>query len=207
MLYLAELVCFIGSISAAYFTMLHLLGSPHTSHAKLLRIFHRVAGSLTILSFAAIVLSLSLGQLRGEGRLEGYPFVLFLLGSLMVPLFLAKIVIVERYPELRNRLFTIGSVLLVLGYAVFVTGILKPGLRTQVAPESAKTLTAGRDIFAIKCSKCHRLEKALTARKSPEDWELTVEKMRKKDPSWISKPESQSILEFLKAIGAESGAD
>jgi len=199
------LAAFAGLIFLAYFTMLHLLGSPHTPHGRSLRIIHRIAGSLGIVAYGAIMVRVAL-SLRHDAE-AAYLLVLVILASLMLPLLVAKIVIVEKYPELRNRLFTIGTVLLIFGFAIFVTALV--GGRTSGRPpaETGERLAVGRNLFATKCAKCHRLEKALIATKSVEEWRLTVTAMHNKDASWISKAEGDRIVEFLTAIGAEGEHD
>jgi hypothetical protein len=206
-------VLFLGFSCAAFFTMLHLLGAPHTPHSKILRIIHRLSGAIAVLLYVFTTIACVMGALRGGGQLSPGAALHATFGALFIPFILIKIVIVEKYPELRNRLFTFGTVLFAVVFVIFVTSITGH-LATRADAEEdetvaldAQVISMGRDLFTIKCAKCHRLDRALTARKMPEEWEQTVEQMRQKDRSWISEPEAEKIVTFLVSIGGQPKGD
>ncbi len=206
-LQVAGLVSFAGLMFVAYFTMLHLLGSSSTGYAKLLRTVHRIAGALAIALYAAIMVVILVRLKQTHVAASPHILLVMVLSSLMLPLLVAKIVIVEKYPELRNRLFTIGTVLLIFGYAIFAMALVALKLPQPVSTEARAEFTSGRQLFASKCSKCHRLEKPLTVQKTADEWRVTVSTMHKKDLSWISGTEAEEIVRFLKTIGAEGERD
>ncbi|MEJ5300135.1 MAG: c-type cytochrome [Thermodesulforhabdaceae bacterium] len=54
-----------------------------------------------------------------------------------------------------------------------------------------------RQLFEKKCNACHSSEKPKSLRKSKQDWEKTVLRMKNKKGSNISDEEAQIIIEFL----------
>ena len=70
------------------------------------------------------------------------------------------------------------------------------------ATDSAENLSLGKDLFIIKCAKCHRLDRALSARKTPEEWHRTISTMREKDPTWMGESEAGRIADFLISMGS-----
>lgn len=206
-------VLFLGFSCAAFFTMLHLLGAPHTPHSKLLRIVHRASGAIAVVLYAVTAAVCIGGAMGGDGEFTPRAALHLTFGALFIPFILIKIVIVEKYPELRNRLFTIGTVLFALVFVIFftsVTGFLARGkgaAEAESASIDAQRISMGRELFSIKCAKCHRLDRALTARMTPEEWEQTVEHMRQKDLSWISEAEAERIVKFLASLGGQTTGD
>ena len=199
-------ILFVVFASGAFFTMLHLLASPTTPQARLLRIIHRAAGGIAVGLFVIITL-LCIGYLRHGQGFTPVLAVRFAFGSLFVPMMLMKSVIVEKYPELRNRLFSIGTVVYAAVFVMFLASALSLVMRgssAATAPGEARTsldLSLGKDLFVVKCAKCHRLDRALSASLSPAEWGTTVEHMRQKDPSWISESEADMITGFLVSLG------
>lgn len=60
------------------------------------------------------------------------------------------------------------------------------------------------DIFALRCSGCHTLERvflSLDETENVEDfWSHTVSRMRGKAPQWMSESEAGQILEYLRSV-------
>jgi hypothetical protein len=133
--------------------------------------------------------------------------------ALFIPFILLKIVIVEKYPELRNRLFAVGTVLFATVFVIVLTsGVVYTGRVGQATTQRAATevrtdLAGGKDLFVTKCSKCHRLERPLGADKTPQAWRQTVDTMRRKDPAWISRGEAEIVIEFLVSLGVQASND
>jgi hypothetical protein len=201
---LAALLLTFGCIS--FFTMLHLMGTGHTKHERALRNFHRFSELLTIAVFAAIVI----GEIAdlAESGLSTRGIILATLAAILIPLFIIKNLISEKYPELRNRLISIGTTVLVgvfvLAAAVAIFHYVEftghaAGAGGIGEPEA--DLALGRELFVAKCSKCHRLDAALSGTHTPEEWRRTVERMRLKDPAWISESQAAVITAFLISVG------
>jgi len=127
--------------------------------------------------------------------------------SIFIPMILMKIVIVEKYPELRNRLFGVGTVLFAVVFVMFFTSTFahfaeSPEDEDAGAEARASVdLALGKDLFVVKCAKCHRLDKTLSAELASHAWEDTVARMRQKDPSWMSESEAVRITGFLVSLG------
>jgi hypothetical protein len=203
---------FLASACVAFFTMLHLLGAPHTPHGKILRIIHRSTGAAAVALYVVTSI-ICIAALRGGQSLSPRMVMHMTFGVLFIPFVLIKVVIVEKYPELRNRLFTIGTVLFAAAFVIFFTSIAtsvgpggRPGPSGTISAE-AEGISLGRDLFVVKCAKCHRLDRALSARKTSAEWRQTVEHMRRKDLTWFSEAEADRIAEFLISIGGYSQGD
>lgn len=199
-------ILFLGFAGAAFFTMLHLLGTPTSPRAKLLRVIHRAGGGIAVLLYIVIAV-LCIRDLRAGEGLSSLMAVRFSFGSLFAPMILMKIVIVEKYPELRNKLFGIGTVVFTVVVVVFFTSVfsnlMEKDLPGPADTETRMSLDLGlaKDLFVVKCAKCHRLDRPLSARMTETEWQITVERMREKDPSWISESEAVKITSFLVSFG------
>jgi hypothetical protein len=190
----------------AFGSMVHLLGAPASPHAKALRIVHRSSGAIAVLLYALIAAMCIAVDLRRGGDLSPRAAMHFVFAAGFIPLVVLKVLIVERYPELRNRLFAVGSILFVLVFLIFATSsgyYLVRAVGTvpgDIQPKLGENLSFEKELFVVKCSKCHRLEKPLAARKTPEQWQQTVEAMRLKDPGWMSPEEATRITRFLLSL-------
>jgi hypothetical protein len=206
-------VLFVGFACVAFLTMLHLLGTPHTPHGRILRLVHRLSGGIAVALYVVISVICIAGAAQDGIEISPRGAIHMAFAALFIPFILAKVVIVEKYPELRNRLFAIGTVLFAVVFVIFftsATAFLVSG--TKGAPGAAawepdEQVSLGRELFVIKCAKCHRLDIALSARKTPEEWRQTVDTMRRKDLSWISAMEAERITEFLASLGGQPGHD
>lgn len=190
----------------AFVTMLHLLGSPSSPHAKALRIVHRASGGLAVVLYIAVAATCIVLDLRKGGDLTPRGSIHFMAAVAFIPLVILKVLIVEKYPELRNRLFGIGSVIFAVVFLVFATSSGYYLVRAvgsvpgEIQPRLGEDLSFEKELFVVKCSKCHRLDKALAVRMTPEQWQQTVETMRQKDTTWISTEEGTRITRFLIAL-------
>ena len=64
--------------------------------------------------------------------------------------------------------------------------------------------TAPADIFALRCSGCHTLERVFLSLSEPENgkdfWSHTVSRMRGKAPQWMSQADAAEILIYLRSL-------
>jgi mono/diheme cytochrome c family protein len=209
---------FLAAACVAFFTMLHVLGAPHTPRLRALRITHRISGGVAVILFIVLAIMCIVGPLRGKGITGARAAMHLTFAAIFIPLILMKILIVERYPELRSRLFGVGTMLFAVVFVLFFTSTLEHmaggGGPYATAPEaglseagssealSTENLALGKDLFVIKCAKCHRLDRALAARKTPGEWTRTVETMRQKDPTWMGESEAERVADFLISLGS-----
>jgi hypothetical protein len=206
-------IVFLGFSCVAFLTMLHLLGTPHTTRGRVLRVVHRVSGAIAVAIYVVFMVACMARACRGGLEISPKVAIHVAFAALFTPFILAKIVIVEKYPELRNRLFAIGTVLFALVFVIFFTSAMPcltggtPKVQTTQSRESEGYVSLGKDLFVTKCSKCHRLDVPLSARKAPGEWRETVSDMRQKDREWISALEAERITEFLVFLGGQPGHD
>jgi hypothetical protein len=207
---------FLGLSCVAFFSMLHLLGTPHTSRARTLRVVHRASGAIAVILYIVLALLCIMDMVDGRA-LSAVTTVHLVSAALFIPLILLKILIVERYPELRNRLFGVGSALFAIIFVTSFTSIfvgLAGGIAdgpeiepAEIRETSEEDLSLGRELFVLKCSKCHRLDRPLGTRRSAEEWIAIVEAMRQKDRAWIGEAEADKITRFLISLGGTSSHD
>ena len=61
---------------------------------------------------------------------------------------------------------------------------------------------SAREIFEVRCTGCHTLERIFTKSVDSQDrdlaWDHVVGRMRGKAPQWMTDIESQTILEYLR---------
>jgi len=204
---------FLAASCVAFFSMLHVHGAPHTPRLKALRLTHRISGGIAVILFVVLAVMCIGGPLRSSGILAAGSAMHLTFAALFIPLILMKILIVERYPELRSRLFGVGTMLFAVVFVLFFTSTLAhmAGGGPPDAPMPAagpaenlsiENLALGKDLFVIKCAKCHRLDRALSARKTPEEWSRTIATMRQKDPTWMGESEAERIAHFLISMGS-----
>ena len=84
----------------------------------------------------------------------------------------------------------------VLGFSLFYS----VNVLSNVDNGTAKSL------FEKKCSRCHGLDKITQTVKIPDQWRFTVNRMKEKDPSWISSEEAQTITAYLASHFADKNS-
>lgn len=55
----------------------------------------------------------------------------------------------------------------------------------------------GYKVFAVRCSKCHTLSRAINGRLTPEGWRNYVKKMSRRSGSGINESNSGPLVDFL----------
>jgi hypothetical protein len=74
-----------------------------------------------------------------------------------------------------------------LGFIIYYSG----NVLSQGNSDTSKLL------FENKCSRCHGFERITQGVKTPDQWSITVNRMRGKDTKWISDEEAQTIATYL----------
>lgn len=68
--------------------------------------------------------------------------------------------------------------------------------------------TAPAEIFAVRCSACHTLERVFLNLSKAENvadfWSHTVSRMRGKAPQWMSEADAAEILDYLRSLSPVS---
>ncbi len=85
----------------------------------------------------------------------------------------------------------------VLNYLAVATPEIEP-------PEPLSAAASAYEIFEVRCTGCHTLErifaKSLDSENGGSAWEHVVGRMRGKAPQWMTDAETQSILEYLQDV-------
>lgn len=68
---------------------------------------------------------------------------------------------------------------------------------TLIAPLSGVTEMEGKAIFESRCGVCHGLDRPTSKKKSREEWEKTVLRMKAKPKASISDEEAKKIIDYL----------
>ena len=83
-----------------------------------------------------------------------------------------------------------------------ILAFLERGAPGVIKPEHKLVSANPVDVFRVRCSACHTLERAylyLETHREETQWPPVVERMRLKAPEWISKTEAALITEYLNA--------
>jgi len=85
----------------------------------------------------------------------------------------------------------------VLNYLAVATTEIKP-------PEPLSADASAGEIFEVRCTGCHTLERIFTRSVDSQDgglaWDHVVGRMRGKAPQWMTDTEAQRILEYLQDV-------
>lgn len=84
--------------------------------------------------------------------------------------------------------------------AILFVSLISCSSGTDEAAERNDTMKQGmsaEQLFESRCSICHFSNKAKAARKTKEDWESTVMRMRNKKPSIMTEDEARMIIDYL----------
>jgi mono/diheme cytochrome c family protein len=69
-------------------------------------------------------------------------------------------------------------------------------------PEPLSAAASAGEIFEVRCTGCHTLERIFTRSVDNQDgglaWDHVVGRMRGKAPQWMTDTEAQRILEYLQ---------
>jgi mono/diheme cytochrome c family protein len=65
----------------------------------------------------------------------------------------------------------------------------------------------GEKVMEEKCSKCHNTRRIWFFKRTPEEWNVTVRRMKEKDPMWLSEEEVTACVNFLNLTYARTGKD
>ncbi len=90
--------------------------------------------------------------------------------------------------SLPNTIFILISGLFLM---LAVTGCEQKKSEDKVVPTDIKKLVEE------KCSMCHFSDRIYKDKRSREEWEGVVQKMRTLNPTWISEEEGNAILQYL----------
>lgn len=67
----------------------------------------------------------------------------------------------------------------------------------SLQPIGAGEESSVRDLFESKCSLCHPTDRPKSKRKTREEWEVTVMRMKNVNGARVSDEEAQAIIDYL----------
>ncbi len=106
----------------------------------------------------------------------------------------------------RNKLLGLGVALLVplllagapdVGTPLVLAGAPDVNIETLDTSGFPKKYQDGYKVFAVRCSKCHTLSRAINGRLSPDGWRNYVKKMSRRQGSGINETNGVVLVDFL----------
>ena len=98
-------------------------------------------------------------------------------------------------------------------------GISKPGILLGVIlivvllfmfvskPKETGIKSVSESLMEEKCVKCHDTQRIRFFKRTPQEWEVIVRRMREKDTGWLSEEDAAACLGFLKLAFSKTGKD
>jgi len=199
--FLSILILGIGFIGL--FIMLKVLGaSPKPSHPKTSIRLHRWLGYLFLALYLFLFIMMGLRLTTGGSR-SSLVVMHLTLATLVIPVFLIKILIARGFRGLYRVLPPLGLAVFVLTVTL-VTITAGPHLldhRSTGSPEMTDPFGDAKveDLLQLKCTPCHGLEKVRSVRLSVRDWEMTIQRMigYTEDPDYLSARQQAQLAEYL----------
>src|SRR5574341_1363032 len=170
-----------------------------------LSLIHRINGYLFVAIYVIMLYIMVRKVIHSNAPLDAQAIIHWVLAISLLPILLVKILIVRFYPKAFNHALPMGVSILVISLAlVSITGgnyFLKsaPGKYISSFNPAASYLDGdvGRELVIQKCNKCHDLTRVFTMVKTPEGWVETVNRMHRRDPTWLSQDQVEQIVYFL----------
>jgi cytochrome b561 len=179
--------------------------SKNQNAKKLAKPLHKVFGYLTVILILVIYVFMVYKLFAGGHRLTGLLAWHAAIGVILFPLIVAKWLVVRPFRGMMKLAPALGLTTFILFFAVVnLGGLIKLGENlpenSPYEPVGGNLSTedlSGKELIKTKCTRCHDLDRINEAKKTPVEWKKTVERMRDKDPSWISDEEAAEIITAL----------
>lgn len=71
----------------------------------------------------------------------------------------------------------------------------------------AKMESPYEKVMEEKCTKCHSTQRILFLKRTPEEWSVTVRRMKEKAPMWLSNEDVTGCINFLSLNYVKTGRD
>ena len=174
----------------AVLIMLKLHGNPKgKTPMKVLRNVHRILGYVFLLYFL-LMFVLMIGRLSYvSAEFSPRVTVHMVLALVIVPLFLAKILIARFFKRLFPNLLLLGLSIFILsftlvgitaGYNIFSAVDTLPAMeKGKSSGDNVNLQVTVKDLIQKKCTICHDLNRVRAAQKNREQWQATMDKMIK----------------------------
>jgi ferredoxin-NADP reductase len=205
-LFLGSLFVIVGAVNV----WLILQASARVKNARAsarLIAAHRIGGYIFILMFC-IMSYFMISRMKGSsGTTSAGTMVHMTAAMLLTPLLFVKVLIARYYKSYCAFLLPIGLLIFVLSFVLVAMAagpylIRNANIRSVSLEEinlrnAAIDLTQAAATMQERCSKCHDLERVVSARKDARGWLSTVNRMRQLPASGISEEDVKTIVLFL----------
>jgi uncharacterized membrane protein len=213
--------------------MLKLQGDPKDKASnKRLILSHRILGYIFLFIFL-VMLFFMVKKVSGLNyELSPRAVIHIVLATILIPIFLTKILIARFFKRLYPNLILLGLMIFFLsftmvaitaGYHFLKTTTDQPSesasasvsvirslthqeqnnIQKHEAPDSSQA--AVKELIHKKCTTCHTLERIKKAKKTNSEWRTTVEKMIKysMNPDLLTEEEISMMISYLTSGSKE----
>jgi ferredoxin-NADP reductase len=168
---------------------------------------HRIGGYMFIALFCVMTYFM-IARIRNEGA-DISPAVTLHVALAMVlsPLLFIKVLIARYYQNQHGLLMPIGLAIFVLAFVLVASTagpyVVRVAKTEEVSIDPARVppvtidLNQASDLMQKRCSKCHNLDRVVGARKDPQGWLATVDRMRARPDAGISESDARLIVSYL----------
>src|SRR5260370_3062840 len=150
---------------------------------------HRIGGYVFILLYCLMGWFMIARMRQSSGTASAGTMIHLTIAMLLSPLLFVKVLIARYYKTYYSFLLPLGLLIFVLSFvlgAIAVapyltrnTNIRSVSLEEINLPNATVDLTQAASTMQQRCSKCHDLERVVSARKDARGWLATVNRMRK----------------------------
>lgn len=184
-------------------TMMIKFGKQSTDHR--LVIIHKMAGWSFVLVYVVMASVMTERMTRHWEPLSALTTVHSTLAVALLLLLAVKIAIPRVFPGLSPHLFSIGLIAFLMSFTLVGISagyylVLKirhiPYISHNDLSNTEVDAQRGKQFLIVKCSTCHVVKDILT-RRSPGEWETTVNRMVELAAPQITPGEARQIIYFL----------
>ena len=167
---------------------------------------HRIGGYVFIAIFCVMIYYMA-ARLRDGSQTSGSISIHFTLALILAPLLFIKVILARRYRNQATALMPLGLLIFVLAFVVVaIAGFPYLNRETRVEqvsldqigqPPVKLDVAAAAALMQQKCSKCHTLERVVSAEKDAKGWADTIARMEARPDSGISDSDARTIAAYL----------
>lgn len=159
---------------------------------------HRGFGYLFLMLFAFVLVYMVIKAGGLQEDISANAMIYVILGLLLVPLLMIKVVIARRQAQISTKLILLGTAIFGLSFGLAGIGyILIVHPPDEPEEENIEVPKSGQTLMSRKCSKCHSLERVYQTYKDDLAWTETVSKMAEFDYPNITGSDARQIVDYL----------
>jgi cobalamin biosynthesis protein CobD/CbiB len=173
-----------------------LFGLAQFNKSKLAKPLHKVFGYLTITLILVVYVFMVYKLFAEEHHLVDLLAWHAVIGIILLPIIVAKWLVARPFRGMLKLAPALGLIIFVLLFATINFGGLHEHQK-NIVDYTATDYIEGNRLIKVKCTRCHNLDRVNKVEKTLAEWEKTVERMRGKEPGWISDEEAADIINVL----------